>query len=353
MKIILLSNMYPSKKDALFGVFVKKTVLQLESLGVQFSKKVVIKGKSNSKVKKVFSYLIYYFKAICSSFSSKDNIIYIHFLTHNIPLVYWYFWFTNSKIVLNLHGSDINKVAKGSFIDRIQKKALKKVNLLIVPSGYFKSIVQKRYSIDDLNFYIYPSGGVNTSLFKPNVNKKQGNYTLAFVSRIDKGKGWETFIQAFNKLNESGLDVSALIAGDGYERENLMKVIQISKYSNKVDYKGFQEVEGLVKIYQEADVFIFPTRLPESLGLVGLEAMSSGSVVFARNIGGPSSYIQNGINGFLFDINNDENLTEKLIEYFNLPVSEKNLLQKNARNTALEYSSEKVSKQLFTKLKQL
>lgn len=353
MKIILLSNMYPSIKDALFGVFVKKTVLQLEDLGIHFSRKVVIRGKSNSKIKKVFSYLRYYFKAIIASFSSKNKIVYIHFLTHNIPLIYWFYWFTNSKIVLNLHGSDINKIPKGNFIDKIQKKVLKKVDLLIVPSVYFKSIVQKRYNINDLKFFVYPSGGINTSMFKPNVTKKQDGHTLAFVSRIDQGKGWKTFMRVFNQLNDKELNIKAIIAGDGYEREALLKVIQASKYSKKVDYRGFQGAEGLVKIYQKADAFIFPTRLPESLGLVGLEAMSCGSVVFARNIGGPSSYIQNGINGYLFKKNNDENLTEKLIEYFNLPVSEKNILQKNARNTALEYSSEKVSNQLYNRLNQL
>ena len=45
MKIFLISNMYPSKKDPLFGVFVKNFKNLLENQGVSFVCKSLIKGK--------------------------------------------------------------------------------------------------------------------------------------------------------------------------------------------------------------------------------------------------------------------------------------------------------------------
>ena len=45
--------MYPSQKDLLFGIFVKKTVLALEENGAEFTQKIVIKGKRSSSFSKI------------------------------------------------------------------------------------------------------------------------------------------------------------------------------------------------------------------------------------------------------------------------------------------------------------
>lgn len=46
------------------------------------------------------------------------------------------------------------------------------------------------------------------------------------------------------------------------------------------------------------DLFVFPTQLEESLGLVGLEAMACGVPVIGSCIGGLTDYIEEGTNGF-------------------------------------------------------
>jgi len=54
-----------------------------------------------------------------------------------------------------------------------------------------------------------------------------------------------------------------------------------------------EDKSQLIAIYQNADIFLFPT-LKEHLGLVLVEAMACGLPVIARNVGGIASFLKDG-----------------------------------------------------------
>ena len=98
------------------------------------------------------------------------------------------------------------------------------------------------------------------------------------------------------------------------------------------------ETSELVDFYNSIDVFIFPTyRRSESLGLVGLEAMSCGCFVIASDNYGPSSYIKNNKNGFTFKSKDPIDLKNRFIEFTNLNNEKLNKIISKAKETALEY----------------
>lgn len=342
--------MYPSKQDPLFGVFVKKTVLALEENGAVFTQKIVIKGKRSSSLKKLITYTRYYLKALASLFKQQQDVVYVHFLTHNLPLLYCYKMFQKKPIVVNLHGSDISTVQPNSKLDKMQAKTLRNINAVVVPSVYFKKIVQERYPQLTIPFYVYPSGGIDTALFKPVLSKRK-KLNIAFVSRIDKGKGWRDFLAIFTALQENGIAANAIMAGDGAEKESLVKSLEKHPYKELIQYKGFQSKQELANLYQSAELFIFPTQLSESLGLVGLEAMACKNVVFARNIGGPTGYIKTNENGFLF--NTVPEAVQQIKNYLALPKEAKEKMQNQAVETAKGYDTQKVAASLYTNFKKL
>lgn len=342
--------MYPSKQDPLFGVFVKKTVLALEENGAVFTQKIVIKGKRSSSLQKLITYAQFYIKAVFGVFYNRHEMLYVHFLTHNLPLIYWYSLFQNKPIVINLHGSDISTVQPNTSLDKLQEKALQKANAVVVPSLYFKTVVQKRYPNIDLSFYIYPSGGIDTAVFKPKISKRK-ELNIAFVSRIDKGKGWRDFLSIFTALQENGIQARAIMAGDGAEKEILLASLKKHPYKELIQYRGFQSKQELAEIYQTSELFIFPTKLLESLGLVGLEAMACKNVIFARNIGGPTGYVQNAKNGFLFKT--VEEAVQQIKNYLALPQESKQAMQNKALATAKAYDTQQVAANLYTNFKKL
>jgi glycosyltransferase involved in cell wall biosynthesis len=357
MNILLLSNMYPSKKDGLFGVFVKNFKEKLESQGANFTNMVVIKGKTSNPAKKTLRYAYYYTKVLYQGVFSKADFIYVHYLSHNAPLIIMLGTLFKKTIVVNIHGSDISEFSTNSLVGKLNKKALLACKLIVVPSFYFSEILKKGYLEKDFKkVVVYPSGGINLDIFRSIKNEtiaSKSNLKLVLTSRIDSGKGWDVFLRSISLLIIEGYHVTATIIGQGNKEKEMESLIQELKLQQEVTFLGLLAQNEISKIYADQHVFVFPTLLNESLGLVGLEAMACGLPVIGSNIGAPSAYIKEGENGFLFEPNNASALSQKIKAYVALEAEAKIKLQKNAIATAQEYESNTVTKKLFNHLKPL
>src|SRR5690606_10824779 len=144
--------------------------------------------------------------------------------------------------------------------------------------------------------------------------------------------------------------VIGFIIGQGNKEKQMLEMRKYLGIENDVQFLGLLSQKQMAEHYKNLDMFIFPTALNESLGLVGLEAMSCGLPIIASNIGAPSAYIDEGNNGYLFETNNVESLTEKIIEYISLSNIDKLSMRENAISTAFLYDSEKVSANLYQQL---
>jgi len=353
MKIFLVSNMYPSLGDPLFGVFVKNIKEGLEKINVDFSSISCIEGKSGNIFQKTGKYLRY-FGSIISNYSKGNyDLIYIHYLSINSILFRLIFLLYPIKsIVVNVHGSD---VMKEHFVMRFfNTYLLRKAQLIVVPSEYFKEEMLLRYRfLESKDIFVSPSGGVNTDVFYEKHNKQNNELILGFVSRIDNGKGWDLFLMLINDLKKMNLAVKGIIVGDGLERVKLLALINTLQIQDVVDYRGLLSQDKLIDMFNQMDLFIFPTLLCESLGLVGLESITCGTPVIASNIGGPSGYIIDGVNGYKFKPGSSKELTSKVLQFIELDEAGKEKIRIQAIKTSIEYSHQIVIKKLHQKLLEL
>jgi glycosyltransferase involved in cell wall biosynthesis len=83
-----------------------------------------------------------------------------------------------------------------------------------------------------------------------------------------------------------------VIVGDGPFMPEARRLLPAAKF---VGYKQGQE---LVDYYNQADVFVFPSRA-DTFGLVIIEAMAQGTPVAAYPVQGPIDIIENGVNGYM------------------------------------------------------
>ena len=79
---------------------------------------------------------------------------------------------------------------------------------------------------------------------------------------------------------------------------SIQDLINQSKFI-KLSILGFQSPFDLSKLMSSSDIFI-STSLSEGFGLPGLEAMSSGCILFSSDNGGCNDYLVHGYNGFIF-----------------------------------------------------
>lgn len=353
MKILLISNMYPSSSHPTYGIFVKNFENRLIAEGFEFEK-AVIKGRGRTKLeklKKYFQFFVDVFKAL-----RKENydLIYVHYVGHSL-LPFLIFKKNPLKpLVVNAHGSDIFPVTKiGHLIQKIITPVIKKADMVVVPSNYFKNILEEKFFIHENSIFISPSGGVDTNLFKPMIVERSELFTIGFVSRIDKGKGWDIFLDAIYILKQKKFNFKVLLVGSGAQNDIMLKKIYGLSLSSIVEYVGAKPHNELPYYFNQMDIFLFPTRLVESLGLVGLEAMACGVPVVGSNIGGLPSYIKDGVNGKLFEAGNIEELVKSIEFFMKMDKDEFAKYKFQALKTAKKYDSRVVASELAKKLKEL
>lgn len=346
--------MYPSKIDPLFGVFVKNFKSLLEKEGVIFSAISVIKGKRDNKLSKAFSYSKYYSSVAYNFFAKKYDLVYVHYLSHNSPILSFLLPVKNKPLVINVHGTDVLS-SQGKKIDVLNKRVLRKTDLVVVPSGYFKNIILTNYPfLEQAKVFVSPSAGVDSEKFYPIASEENEIPILGMISRIDTGKGWEDFVNALDLLKMKGMRFRAIIAGQGLEEKQMMEMIKDLNLTDTIDFLGLVKQDELVHLYNTMDAFVFPTkREAESLGLVGLEAMSCRTPVIGSDIAGLKTYIKHEVNGLLYPPGNVEKLAESIERYLQFPAQRKEEIKEQAYKTAQAYESKAVILKLHKRLSKL
>ena len=124
----------------------------------------------------------------------------------------------------------------------------------------------------------------------------------------------------------------------GYENKlkNLIKELKLEK---RVRILGRISEEKLVKLYNEAKVFVL-TAPHEDFGIVPIESMSCGTPVIAWNDGaGPTETLIDNINGFLAKPYDIKDLTDKI----------KKALNKKWNKNRIRKTTEKFSNKIQSK----
>lgn len=140
--------------------------------------------------------------------------------------------------------------------------------------------------------------------------------TVLFVGALNRGKGPDQLIAALARLDGwRRLDV----VGDGSWREPLEKLSRLLGIGSRVRFHGRLPAAGVSERYREAQVVAFPSRAPESFGLVGLEAMAHGRPVVAYDLGGVREWIVEERTGLLVPVGNVDALARALGELLDQP----------------------------------
>lgn len=118
-------------------------------------------------------------------------------------------------------------------------------------------------------------------------------------------------IQAFIKLNPVENNLRLLIGGDGPEKDNLKSLVP-QTLQDKVSFLGFLPKKDQPAYYNLADLFVLPSK-EDGWGMVIIEALASGTpVVTTTGVLSSSELIRDGINGFVVEPENVNQLLQAL-----------------------------------------
>lgn len=354
MKVLVISNMYPSSKDPYYGTFVKVFFDDLSKLDNTASELVAIKGRHLTIASKINAYISFYIRALTKLLLNKYDLIYVLTISHTSLPLRFAFLFRKLNLIFNIHGDDLLTTTKlAGILKNIAIPLLKKSNRIVVPTDYFKEIlIQEMPYLSTEKIIVSPSGGISKMFFVPHKPIFSGCVPkIGYVSRIDAGKGWDILLNALSILKDSGVEFVAEFYGRGEEVDSFKSMVEEFGLSEMVKYYGPKSHTELPQIYSSFDVFIFPTiRKGESLGLVGLEAMAAGTPVIGSDIGGLKSYIKDNINGMMFPPGNHKKLYDRLQLFLSYDRIKRLSMCMEARKTANMYKASKVNRELFEKI---
>ncbi|MDH5695213.1 MAG: glycosyltransferase family 4 protein [Dehalococcoidia bacterium] len=241
------------------------------------------------------------------------------------------------------------------------------INPLVIPNGIPKAILSK---VDERN----------VSRLKGMV---QADLTLSKVARWHPDKGWKPAIRAIDILKKSGLKPvlfarggsgsygmkishrprlagimvkDILLDGDLEEcyRQALFKE-DFTPYFEAISKGGQGDIINLLfpipssflqVIYKASDV-VLANSIREPFGLVGLEAMATGAVVFTGCSG--EDYATHMYNAIVLDTFSAEEITF-YIDYLHMHPERRKAISSAARRTAEQWTWEEVAKRLICKL---
>lgn len=134
------------------------------------------------------------------------------------------------------------------------------------------------------------------------------------AGRFVEWKGFDNLIYAYaDMLKRSSLThekTRLLIAGDGEEKERMMKLIKLTAVGKDIIMPGF--VQDIRPYLQASDIFILPSKTPEPFGIILLEAMATGLACIATRGGGALDMITAGKNGIFAELDSISSLSAAL-----------------------------------------
>lgn len=134
---------------------------------------------------------------------------------------------------------------------------------------------------------------------------------IVSVARLHRSKNIPMLIRAFSFLHyntEYNLH-RLVIYGDGPEKEKLIDLTHLLKLDDYIEFPG--KVENIFDAISDAELFVLPSNyegMPNAL----MEAIAVGLPVISTKVSGAEELIDDGINGYIVDVGDEESLRLKM-----------------------------------------
>ena len=282
------------------------------------------------------------------------------------------------RVVLHMHGESLAQLDRKSL-----EKQLQDVDLVVGCSDFIADQVRARFpQFSDRCRTVY--NGFDTDLFKTAdraTTRNSGEHRIVFVGRVSPEKGVHVLLDAFEQVlgrfPDARLDVvgaaGSLVAlplsyhvGLSHDPE----VVKLTRYygttvienirrqllpggpsyfadlqsrltgklARKVKFHGQLPHADLLHVYQNADLFAFPSVWNEPFGMPIVEAMACGLPVVATRGGGIPEIVEEGATGLLVERGDVAGLSQAMVR----------MLEDDALRQAFAATGRQRAKALFT-----
>jgi glycosyltransferase involved in cell wall biosynthesis len=280
-----------------------------------------LKGRSVNP----FSDFIYFFK-LYKIISNLEPDFILTFTTK--PNIYGGFiaGLKNIPYISNITG--LGDGIKTNKIYEFLIKFLYRLSLKKAKSVFFQNMENLSYFLSNIVYVphvLLPGSGINANLYSPLDINMNNVLRILYLGRIMKSKGIYVIKNLADNYKLVSKPFKLTIVGKIEDSQNVVN------YLKKFPFiEVLSEVDDVANLIGKNDILINPS-FHEGMSNVVLEASAIGRPSIVSNISGLKEIIQEGINGYLFEKGNYQELIEKINDYIMLSKEEKKMMSKNSR----------------------
>ena len=276
---------------------------------------------------------------------------------------------TRKKFVTTFHGTYNFK----SKIKKFYNSVMLRSDLVIAGSNFIFSHIKENYKeyLNNSKKFLVIFRGINIDYFDASTtftededklfkswNLEVEKKTILLPGRITEWKGHEMFIEAMNKINiQLGhKSFKAVILGSDQGRDLYKKKLirLVEQYRMNDQIKFVDHCENMPLAYKISDLIVSTSIEPEAFGRIAVEAQSMEKPIIASNLGGSKETIVNNKTGILFDAGDSDDLSNKIIQFFNFDKSTIEQMGKEGRkNVSAKFNVEKMCFSTYSEYKKL
>lgn len=142
--------------------------------------------------------------------------------------------------------------------------------------------------------------------------------TILFCGQMIERKGVDLLLDAFRQLIQSGYKARLLLVGREAELPKMLERLPAQVHQH-IEYAGFQAPERLPDYFEQADVFVLPSRY-DGWGVVVNQALAAGlAVVCSDAVGAAEDLVIPGWNGYIFRNGDSKELADQLCNLLEAP----------------------------------
>jgi len=304
---------------------IKKKKISLIKLNkIDFIKFLPKYGKFSSRISFLIIFLLNFFPLTRLLKRNKPDFLIIHLIT-SLPLILFYIFNFETKCILRISGFPL----LGSFRKFFWKIFLKKVYIITCPTintlNYMKSLNIVEHS--KLKLLYDPIINISEIVRKKRGEVQFENFALA-AGRLTKQKNFIFLINNFNKIIEKDKNLKLLIIGNGEEKNELQKRINILNLNKNIILLPFKE--NIFPYISKSKCFFLSSKW-EDPGFVLIESAFCRSFIISSNCpNGPKEIIDNNSCGLLYNLNDNLSFVEKTLSFLNMSSIEIQKKKKNA-----------------------
>lgn len=398
MKVLVISHMYPSTFNNVYGIFVHEQVKALINLGIEvmvispvpwapfpiniISEKwkrysLIPEYENRDNVSVWYPRSITFPKALFFEYSGERLYKGIKVLVKNMykgykfDLIHAHVALPDGYAAMKLakdykvpymvtiHGQDFQQtIYKNQKCKENILEVIHLANKIVLVSYKLKNIIKDYYDDNNNKFKVIANGvninNISSSEMKKNTDERKK--IILSVSNLKKTKGLDLNLKTFSKLIGKYPDLKYVIVGDGIERKNLEILSKELGINDKVEFLGRLSHVDVMRYMAEADIFSLPSW-NEAFGVVYIEAMAHGKPVIGCVGEGLEDFVKDKKTGLLVKPKDVDSLSEAMDYLLRNPEKAKTIGER-ARKLVLEnYTWEKnaektikIYKEIFNKV---